>query len=104
MKLVQVATIDQIRIGAGLRVVVDGRELALFGCGDRHYAVSNVCAHQHFSLLHRGIVRGCTVECPMHGWTYDLRTGRSTTGEGSIAAFPVKIEGRNVSVELPDDW
>ncbi len=99
--LVKVADLAQLRESSGLTVSIDGRELALFLREGKVFAVSNVCAHQHFSLLHKGRLAGKTVECPMHGWTYNLETGRAINGEGRIATFPVTIRGSDILVEIP---
>jgi nitrite reductase/ring-hydroxylating ferredoxin subunit len=41
------------------------------------------------------------VTCPRHGWTFNLRTGLSTTGEGRIATHPVTVRGDDVLVAPP---
>lgn len=102
-KIVKIAELKHIRDSAGISVSIDGKEIAVFRRNGRLFAVSNVCAHQHFSLLHKGKLEGITVECPMHGWTYDLSTGRAVKGDGMIATFPVFVRGDDVMVELPDE-
>ena len=99
---VKVATIDQIREAKGFVVVVEGNEIALFKRNGELFALNNSCAHQHFSVLHQGKLDGCTVECPMHGWTYDLRTGMATTGQGRVATYAVTTKGNDVYIELPE--
>jgi len=62
------------------------------------YALNNVCAHQHFSVLHQGEICAKQVSCPMHGWTYSLDSGIATTGNGRVKTYPVKIQGSDVFV------
>ncbi len=90
-------------VGGKTRVTIGGRDVLIVRMGDAYHALSNVCAHQHISRLHEGQLRQCTIECPMHGWTYDIRTGRSLTGEGSVAVYPVTCSDGTVFLELPDD-
>jgi 3-phenylpropionate/trans-cinnamate dioxygenase ferredoxin subunit len=94
---------DQLDERRGTLVEVDGVELALFLRDGTYYAINNVCSHQHHSVLHRGLLDGCTVECPMHGWTYDLRSGKAVKGDGRVACYRVELRDGNLFVELPED-
>jgi nitrite reductase/ring-hydroxylating ferredoxin subunit len=38
----------------------------------------------------------------MHGWKYDMRTGKGTTGDGRVARFRVRTVGEAVMIEIPD--
>ena len=95
------ARLAELREGRGRRVRARGREIALWRVGGRVYAVGNVCAHQHVSAIHDGMLEGLAVVCPMHGWTYSLETGRATSGSGRIPVYAVKIDGEQVLVEVP---
>ena len=99
---VRVCHESEVHETRGFRVVADGRDIALFRRGGTLYAICNVCAHQHLSVLHQGRLQGLTVTCPMHGWTYDLATGESTTVQGRVETYPVISESGSVYVELPD--
>jgi nitrite reductase/ring-hydroxylating ferredoxin subunit len=101
-EFVKVARLAEIHERRGMLVTVDGEEIALFKCDGEVHAISNVCAHQHFSMLHKGEVDGCIVTCPMHGWKYDMRTGKGTTGDGRVARFRVRTVGEAVMIEIPD--
>jgi nitrite reductase/ring-hydroxylating ferredoxin subunit len=39
----------------------------------------------------------------MHGWTYDLTTGKSVTGQGSVPCIAVRVSAGDVFVELPEE-
>lgn len=97
-----VAHKNQLREQCGTRFEVEGLDIAIFIREGRYFAINNVCAHQHFSMLHQGEIDGLTVECPMHGWVYDLESGIARTGNGRVAAYPVHLDGDNIFVELPD--
>jgi nitrite reductase/ring-hydroxylating ferredoxin subunit len=101
--LVRACAENDVREGRGMLVTVAGRDLGIFRIGGVIRAVSNVCAHQHFSVLHRGRIDGNTVTCPMHGWTYDLTTGKSVTGQGSVPCIAVRVSAGDVFVELPEE-
>lgn len=68
------------------------------------YVVSNQCLHAG-SPLDGGAVSGHRVQCPWHGWTYDLATGRHLTAFGErpgIETYRSWIEDGVVKVDLPD--
>jgi 3-phenylpropionate/trans-cinnamate dioxygenase ferredoxin subunit len=46
-----------------------------------------------------------TIECPKHGSTFDLDTGRPTTlpATSPVEVFPVKIENDDVLIEVTDE-
>ena len=98
---VRVASVDDLHEERGLRVSVDGEEVALFKRQGIIYALHNVCAHQHFSLLHEGETEGLFVSCPMHGWKYDIATGEAIRGSGKLRVYEVKIQGDEVLLKVP---
>ena len=101
-RFLKVAKLSEIREDRGKLVQVGELAIALFTRNGELFALNNVCAHQHFSLLHQGMVEGCTVTCPMHGWTYDMRTGKATTGEGRVAVYNVKVQDSDVLIEVEE--
>ena len=103
MRLVKVARVKDIREQSGTLVRINEEDVVIFKRNEEYFALSNVCAHQHFSMLHQGTLEDCTVTCPMHGWTYDMRTGKATTGQGRVATYNVKIEGMDIFIEVPVD-
>ncbi len=72
--------------------MVEGSRLVVVKTEGEVFAFENSCPHQHFSLLHQGTLDGCTITCPMHGWTFDMKTGMSTNGNGKLQKAVVKVE------------
>ena len=99
---VRVAKVSEVPEGRSKRVSANGEEIALWRVNGKFYAIHNVCSHQHFSVLHQGILAGIAVTCPMHGWTYSLETGRAEVGNGSVRTFEVRIVGNDVLIEEPE--
>ena len=97
----RVAAVRDLGPGTRLRVVRGDLDLVLVRCDGEFYACDNTCAHQHFAELHNGTLSGCLLTCPMHGWTFDVRTGISTTGEGRIATYRVAVRGEDIYVAVP---
>ena len=90
----------EIPAGRPHLAVLEGEEIAVVRIGPEFFAVSNVCAHEHIAALHRGRLDGCTLECPMHGWRYDLRSGLGVTGEGRIRVYATRVIGDELFVNI----
>ena len=89
--------------GRGIKVTVNGEDVAVFCIGDEFFAVSNVCPHQHFSRIHEGMLEGLVVTCPMHGWSFDIRSGACVNGAGSLRRYEVTLHENEMIVELPGE-
>jgi nitrite reductase/ring-hydroxylating ferredoxin subunit len=87
--------------GKAIKLDVEGEEIAIFRVGDEVFAVGNVCPHQHFSRIHEGTLEGLVVTCPMHGWSFDLRSGACVNGSGSLKRYKVTHRGNLMFLELP---
>ena len=72
-----------------VKVEVDGSDVLLVRNGEELFAIGNRCPHQG-APLHKGMVRfgGSlrTVQCPLHGSTFDLADGRVMRGPATQPA------------------
>ena len=99
---VRVAAADEIPVGRGRAVTLEGLELAIFNEGQgRFYACSAACPHEGGPLADGALVGG-TIVCPWHGFDFDSRSGTCQVDpELSVSVYPVRVEGGEVLVELP---
>jgi 3-phenylpropionate/trans-cinnamate dioxygenase ferredoxin subunit len=83
--------------GKAHRVIVDDVEVALVVVGEEVFAVHDECSHAGVALTD-GDVYNCTIECPLHGAGFDLRTGAALTPPATapIPTYQVKIDASNV--------
>ncbi|HPC82030.1 MAG TPA: non-heme iron oxygenase ferredoxin subunit [Thermoanaerobaculaceae bacterium] len=103
MGVVTVGKVQDFRDGEGRRVVAGGRELAVFRFGTQFHAVSAVCTHALADLSEGSVDRvRLTVECPLHGAEFDLRTGEALSPPAALPleVFEVRVEGEEVRVDL----
>src|SRR5512132_2583374 len=104
--LIEVAKTSDIPEGEARRVVADRIEIAVVNLGNgRFVAVDDICSHAESSLSEGEVdVEEETIECPRHGSTFDLATGkpRALPATVPIATFPVKVEGEAILIELED--
>ena len=95
---IRIGRLDEFREGRGRVVVVQGARVAVFRVGRDVFAVRDACPHMGLSLAEAEPVEG-TVTCHGHGWTFDLRTGRSDRRSGVCAkVYDVRVDGEDVLV------
>ncbi|GIV95674.1 MAG: (2Fe-2S)-binding protein [Herpetosiphonaceae bacterium] len=102
---VTVARIGEIPEGEGRAFTIDGVEIGVFNCGGTYYATNNICSHA-YAELHEGYL-DCdehTIECPLHGSMFDLRTGQPRTLPATtpVEVYAVRVEGDEIQIGLPD--
>jgi len=103
-EFVNVASVDEIPPGTGRTVEVHGVWIALFNVDGNFYAVDNTCPHAG-GPLGGGHLDGPVVECPWHGWRFNVQTGqRPENPEITVACCPVRIEGSQIQVALPENF
>jgi 3-phenylpropionate/trans-cinnamate dioxygenase ferredoxin component len=101
---VRVCSVDELPVGVARRFSVDGREVAIVNLGeDGVHALDAVCSHEH-AWLDEGEVdtdEG-TIECPKHGSTFDVATGKALTlpAIAPVASFPVSVDGDEIWIEV----
>ncbi len=98
---VTVAQVDQIPPGTCRTVEVEGIYLALCNVNGIFLAVDNTCPHAG-GPLGEGSLDGDVLECPWHGWRFNVRTGeRPENREIRVACVEVRIQAANVQVKTP---
>ena len=68
--------------------------------GEEFFALQDECSHAAVPLS-EGEVSDCTIECWLHGSTFDLRTGKPTVLPATepVATFPVELRDGDVYVD-----
>ena len=74
MVLHKVARIDEIQENKGKEVKIEDARIAIFNMKGKYYAIDALCRHQDGSLA-PGKLDGEVVECPLHSWHYNIKTG-----------------------------
>ena len=108
-----VASVAELPPGARKIVEVEGRSIGIFNVNGRYVAVLNVCPHE-LAPVCRGKVGGTTLtsppgefrwgregeilQCPWHGWEFDLLTGNCLTDKRRLRLYPVTIEEDTVFI------
>ena len=105
MTRVRVCSTDDLPAeGEAKRFPVDGRLVALVNLGvEGLRAIDAICSHAHYFLDEGEIDPDFeTVECPKHGSTFDLNSGKPRTLPATrpVDTFPVTVDGGDVMIEV----
>ena len=101
----EIAGLQELRNGKGIVRKLDDDEVALVMIDGSVHAFINVCPHQHTPLVdsYGGQIAGSNLTCPMHGWTYDLTTGKCINESGRLKMLTVKIEKEKILVKKKEE-
>jgi 3-phenylpropionate/trans-cinnamate dioxygenase ferredoxin component len=101
---VRVCARGDVPEGEARRFALGGRLIAIANLGDEGFrAVDAICSHAKYYLDEGEVdVDMETIECPKHGSTFDLNSGKPRTLPATqpVEAFPLSIEGDDVMIEM----
>ena len=99
-----VARVGEIAHGEVKRVEIGDEEIGVYNLDGEYYAISDVCSHQ-YALLSEGEIYPDTgtVECPLHGSEFDIRTGAvlNLPAVTPVPAYEVRVNGEDIEVAVP---
>ncbi|EON23888.1 Rieske (2Fe-2S) domain-containing protein [Nocardioides sp. CF8] len=101
MTFVRACALDEVPVDEALAVTIGDLDVAVARNGDEVFAIQDLCSHAAVALS-EGEVANCTIECWLHGSTFDLRTGKPTTFPATepVATFPVELRDNDVYVDV----
>ena len=87
--------------GTGTVVELNGVRIAIFNVDGAFYAMNDTCTHAS-GPLSEGELDGTVVTCPLHGATFDVKTGAvlGPPASDGVRSYEVKIEGEEVLVKV----
>ena len=91
MEFVDAGPESAVPPSGGLRVMVDGRAVAVFRGPAGLVAFDDVCPHAG-APLSEGVVREGHVVCAWHGFRFDARTGACPLFAGAPSATVRKVQ------------
>jgi nitrite reductase/ring-hydroxylating ferredoxin subunit len=80
---------------------IGSREIALSLVEGAVFATDNICSHA-FARLSDGTIEGFEIMCPLHGGSFDVRTGEPMAApcQTPIGVYECRVEGDDVLVKL----
>lgn len=109
MEYLKIAEVDALQPGEKKSFPLQGKMILLANVDGKFYALDNRCPHMG-GALSGGDLEGATLTCPRHGAKFDVRNGKNVGSAklafiqakvGDAKVFPVKVEGKDILVELP---
>jgi len=96
-----VGTREQVAADWPLAAEIGSLAVGVFEVDGELYAVDDICPHAHARLT-QGFTEGCEVECPLHGATFDVTTGRRRSGPAcdDLKTFPVRVVDGRIEVQI----
>jgi nitrite reductase/ring-hydroxylating ferredoxin subunit len=93
---------DALAPGQMAAFTVSGREIVVVRTReDELYAVDNTCTHAYARLC-EGRLRGYRLMCPLHGASFDVRTGAvlGLPANAPLAAHTVRVVEGQIEIAL----
>lgn len=101
MTWVRAGSIEEFDKKSGKEVNLSGTRIAIFRTKEKFYAIEALCRHQDGSLA-PGRVDGEVVECPLHSWHYNIRTGELLDYlEGvKLKTYKIDLKGKDIYIDV----
>ena len=100
IRFIDVASVESLPPGHGRTVSASGAQIALYNLDGQFYAIDDVCPHAG-GQLGEGTLANGSVVCPLHGWSFDLKTGICPTRpDRPVKTFPTRVWEGQVQVEV----
>ncbi len=98
---VRVARVADVPRGRTLEITVGSRNIILCHTREGWFAVDNVCTHA-YAKLSEGRLRKTRLICPLHGGSFDCRTGAAigAPAVAPLASYAVRLSGGDVEIAV----
>jgi nitrite reductase (NADH) small subunit len=98
---IEIGRVDEIPVGEGRTFAVDGDQIAVFRLRDGSLcAIDAVCPHKGGPLAD-GLADEGVVVCPLHGHTFDMRTGCETSG-ADMSVHSYRVSAVDGAIRITD--
>jgi len=97
----RVSSLEELKSKKAKFIEINNDELAVFFSNGHLYAVNNFCPHRGGPLSEGEITENQSVICPLHGWSFDLKTGECLNmPNAKVETYPIEIRGKDIFVKL----
>lgn len=100
-EFVKVAEVEDIGVGRGRLVEMDGVRITIFNSQGAFYATESRCIYCHGSLLEAHLM-GTEIQCPADGASFYLPTGESVWPKADnkrLATYRVRVDGDELQIK-----
>jgi len=89
----KIAEKGEVPSGGGKAFKIEDKQIAVFN-QDGFHAMDDLCVHQDGSIA-PGKLEGDIVECPLHFWHYNIKTGELTDYLKDVKLQTYTVESRD---------
>ena len=103
-RLHRLCRVDELKPGTARRFDLAEHRIAVVRIGDQFYALGDRCSHADYSLSEGDVWEDeREIECPKHGSTFSLETGKPQTLPATkpVPVYKVRVQGDELFLELP---
>ena len=86
---------NQVNIGKANTFLIDNKKICVARTSEGFFATNDKCPHNGASLGNGFCTAEGSIVCPVHRYSFDLKTGRATSGGGDFL--------QTYSLEIRDD-
>lgn len=85
-----------------LEIDLGERSVVICRSKEGWHALDNICTHA-FAKMHEGRLRGFRLICPLHGASFDCRSGAvlGAPATAPLKTYPIRVVGDDIEVALP---
>jgi len=95
------AKIKQLNFQQLIKISFESKLICVTKIEDGIYGIHNSCPHAGAQLHHGFCNKKGIVGCPLHGYKFDIKTGRSTDGNNyKLVNYQFKIEDDKVWIGI----
>lgn len=96
----KIAQKGEVSAGKGKAFSIHDKQIALFN-QDGYHAIDDLCVHQDGSIA-PGKLEGDIVECPLHFWHYNIKTGelKDYIKGVKLQTYPVQVRDDGIYVDI----
>jgi nitrite reductase/ring-hydroxylating ferredoxin subunit len=97
-----VLALAEVRKGRMRSCRLADREVVVCHTRDGVFTVDNICTHA-LARMSEGYLKGTRLTCPLHGATFDVRTGEVLGGpaQAPLTAYQTRVVNGVVEIALP---
>ena len=96
-----ICSVNNIKPGEIKSFLIQNKQIAICRIRNEYFAFDEICSHQNASLA-SGWLEDYTIECPIHGALFDVKTGEalSLPATEDINTYKIEIRGDEIFVRL----
>ena len=100
-EFVKVASMDEVKMNACHSVDVNGVQIVLVNLDGEFFAMRDNCSHAR-ARLSAGDIEGNEIVCPLHGATFNIKTGEATgpPAYNGVKTYQVRVTGSDLELEV----